>query len=105
MHEIDQISDSEAKDSDDKNENTPTKGANISRITLCLRCLVQACTSLYKAKKTGRKKVRQPTLFRGKSVLKSSYGATNKLTRLRQMTSQTYAIATANSATDEKDRY
>ena len=34
MHEIDQISDSEAKDSDDKNENTSTKGAKKGEIPL-----------------------------------------------------------------------
>ena len=34
MHEIDQISDSEAEDSDVKNENTPTKGAKKEEIPL-----------------------------------------------------------------------
>ena len=34
MHEIDKISDSEAEDSEDKNENTPTKGAKKGKIPL-----------------------------------------------------------------------
>ena len=56
----------------------------ISKATLYLRCLVQACTSLYKTKKTGRRKMVKLGIFIHKADHVLLNSSTYKMTSLTQ---------------------
>ena len=56
----------------------------ISKITFCFWCLVQACTSLYKTKKTGRRKTKKPGFLRHKTTSNSLIITKHKMTRTSQ---------------------